>query len=421
MKIGLQTWGSNGDIRPFIALASGLKNKGHEVILIVSSLDNRSYLETCRTLGIDYLQIPEIIDFDMQDFAKRTFKMNTLQWLIELLNQSLFPYESEIYQASKQLAQICDVLIGHHFLYPLKIAALKSNKPYITVTFCHAAIPHKTHAPFRFPNLGFLNGLQWRILNELFDWILKKPLSRIWFQENLPPFKHVFETMLTSDCLNLVAVDEFLCQARDGWSPVNQLCGFLNLPDYAEDWQPSEALQQFLLAGEKPVYMTFGSIQQAVPEWSMDLFIEAARLVGCRAIIQTSSEKYPAETQLENCFFIGRHPHQPLFKQCAAVVHHGGAGTTHASTLSGCASVVIPFMDEQLFWACQLEKAGVAPKPLPARKANAQALAERIKTVLQTPSMTEKAQLAKQAISPTQGVLNAVAMIENLLVMKSNA
>ncbi|CAG1022524.1 vancomycin aglycone glucosyltransferase [Patescibacteria group bacterium] len=415
MKIALQTWGSNGDIRPFMALASGLKQAGHEVTLVVSSLDNRSYLETCKTLCIEYLQIPQHIDFDMQDFAQRTFRMNTLQWLIELLNISLFPYEDEIYQASKTLAETHDILIGHHFLYPLKIAALKYNKPYITVTFCHAAIPTKTTAPFRFPNLGkFLNRFQWRILNELFDWVLKKRLSRLWFQENLPPFKHVFETMLTSDSLNLVAVDEFLCANRDEWQPVNQLCGFLNLPESAEDWQPSPALQAFLQAGDKPVYMTFGSIQQAVPDWSMELFIEAARLSGCRAIIQTSSVKYPVETQQGDCFFIGRHPHQPLFKQCAAVVHHGGAGTTHASTLSGCPSIVIPFMDEQLFWACQLEKAGVAPKPLPARKATAEALAERIKTVLNTPSMTEKAQHAKHCISPTQGVLNAVAMIENV-------
>lgn len=101
--------------------------------------------------------------------------------------------------------------------------------------------------------------------------------------------------------------------------------------------------------------MTFGSLQQAIPDWSMALFLEAVKLAGCRAIIQTSSDQYPADSEMKDIYFIGRHPHQPLFSRCSAVVHHGGAGTTHAATRSGCPSVVIPFMDEQLFWAHQLQ------------------------------------------------------------------
>jgi UDP:flavonoid glycosyltransferase YjiC (YdhE family) len=417
MKIGIQTWGSNGDIRPFIALAAGLTNAGHRVTLVVSSIDNRNYQETCETLGIHYQQIPAHIDFDMQNFAQRSFRMNTLQWLIALLEVSFFPYEQEIYQASTQLAAEYDLVIGHHFLYPLKIAANKHNKPHISVTFCHAAIPTTRHPPFRFPNLGrIINPWQWRLLDRAFDWVLKKRLSRLWFAEGMPPFNHVFDSLLSSDLLNLVAVDAFLCPVNNQWQAVNQLCGVLCLPENAEQWQPSSALQTFLAAGEKPVYMTFGSIQQAVPEWSMELFINAARLANCRAIIQTSSSTYPANTQQDNVFFIGRHPHQPLFQHCAAVVHHGGAGTSHAATLSGCPSIVTPFMDEQLFWGCELQRAGLAPAPLPAKRATAKKLAERIKTVIHSTDMEKRAQQAKQTISPTQGVLNAVALIEQLVL-----
>jgi sterol 3beta-glucosyltransferase len=413
MNIGIQTWGSNGDIRPFIALADGLKTAGHRVTLVVTSIDNRNYAETCQTVGIAYQQIPARVDFDMQAFAQRTFKMNTLQWLIALLEACFFPYEQEIYQAAQNLVAEHDLVIGHHFLYPLKISALKQHKPHISVTFCHAAIPTSIHPPFRFPDLGrVINAWQWRLLNGLFDWVLKKRLSRLWFAEAMPPFKHVFDSLLNSDLLNLVAVDPFLCPVKEEWQAVNQLCGFLNLPEHAEHWQPSSALQAFLQAGEKPVYMTFGSVQQAVPEWSMTLFIEAARLAGCRAIIQTSSNNYPADTQQDSVFFIGRHPHQPLFQHCAAVVHHGGAGTSHATTLSGCPSIVVPFMDEQLFWGCQLQQMGLAPSPLPVKNATAEKLAQRIKIVLASADMAHRAQQAKQSISPMQGVLNAVRLIE---------
>lgn len=416
MNIGIQTWGSNGDIRPFIALAEGLKNAGHTVTLVVSSIDNRNYAETCEGLGVNYLQVPQWVDFDMQSFAQRSFKMKTLQWLIALLEASFFPYEQEIYQISLQLAATHDLVIGHHFLYPLKIAAIKHHKPHVSVTFCHAAIPTTNHPPFRFPNLGrVINRWQWRLLDEMFNWTLKKRLSRLWSAEKLPAFKYVFDGLLSSNLLNLVAVDPFLCPIQNEWQPVNQLCGFLNLPDYAEQWQASESLQHFLHTGAKPIYMTFGSVQQAVPEWSMDLFIEAVRLVGCRAIIQTSSKRYSSETQQDDIFFIGRHPHQPLFQHCAAVVHHGGAGTTHAATLSGCPSIVVPFMDEQLFWGYQLQRARLATTPLPAKRATAQQLAKRIQIVLSSADMAKQALYAKQTLQPTQGVANAVALIENAI------
>jgi UDP:flavonoid glycosyltransferase YjiC (YdhE family) len=416
MNIGIQTWGSNGDIRPFIALADGLKNAGHELTLVVSSIDNRNYQQTCESLGIRYRHIPAQIDFDMQAFAQRSFRMNTLQWLIALLETCFFPYEQEIYQAASQLVAENELIIGHHFLYPLKLAAKKQQKPHISVTFCHAAIPTDKQPPFRFPNLGsVVNRWQWRLLDALFDWVLKKRLSRLWFAEGMPPFKHVFDSLLSSDLLNLVAVDGFLCPQQHEWQSVNQLCGFLNLPEYAEHWQISPALQDFLDAGDKPVYMTFGSVQQAVPEWSMELFIEAARLARCRAIIQTSSNKYPADSQQENIYFIGRHPHQALFQHCAAVVHHGGAGTTHAATLSGCPSIVVPFMDEQLFWGYQLQRTRLAPAPLPAKHATARKLADRLEAVLYSEyadEMADFAQYAKQRVLATQGVLNAVALIE---------
>ncbi|MFI3138221.1 MAG: glycosyltransferase [Methylococcaceae bacterium] len=419
LKIGLQTWGSNGDVRPMIALADGLQKAGHSVTLFVSSIDNRDYSETCQTLNIAYQQIPAKIDFDMQAFAQRTFQINTLQWLIELLDNCFFPYEQEIYQAAQKLVAEHDVVIGHHFLYPLKLAAKKQQKPHISVTYCHGAIPTRQHPPFKFPDLGrFLNGWQWTILDLSFDWALKKRLSRLWLAEGMPAVKHVFAGLITSDLLNLVAVDPFLAPYKQEWQPLHQISGFLNLSTEAEPWQASPALQAFLANGDKPVYMTFGSLQQAVPEWSMDLFINAVRIAGCRAIIQTSSLNYPADTQQDQVFFIGRHPHQPVFRQCAAVVHHGGAGTSHSATLSGCPSIVVPFMDEQFFWGCQLNIAGLAPAPLYAKNATPETLAERLLTVLSSADMTKNAQQAALTVSPTQGVVNAVALIEAAVGIK---
>lgn len=413
MKIGIQTWGSNGDIRPMIALANGLQQAGHTVTLVASSIDNHSYKDQCALYNIAYRQIPETIAFDMEDFAQRTFRMNSAQWLLALLDAVFFPYEDILYQASQQLAAENDLVIGHHFLYPLKIAAMKQNKPFYSVTFCHGIIPCRSEPPLGFPQLGqLLNPLQWKAMDIAFNFILKKKLTTLWLAEGLPSLKSVMFELLSSESLNLVAVDPALCQAHQEWPSRHQACGFLNLPSNIETWPIPDDLQKFLDAGPAPVYLTFGSLQQAVPEWSMGLFIEACRLAGCRAVIQTSSKHFPENTQQGDIYFIGKHPHQQLFPQCAAIVHHGGAGTTHSASLCGRPSIVIPFMDEQLFWARSLQKLGIAPKPLPAKHATAALLASRITTVLTNHNFIANAELIGGKISRTQGVENAIRLIE---------
>lgn len=413
MKIGIQTWGSNGDIRPMLALADGLQKAGHLVTLVVSSIDNRSYRDISEQIGIAYRQVPEHIDFDMQDFAQRSFRMQSLQWIRALLDEAFFPCETAVYQAARQLAADNDYVIGHHFLYPLKLAALERKKPFVSVTLCHAAITNPAIPPFRFPDLGCrVNAWSWKLLDMLFNWALKEPLSRLWLDAGKVPPDYVLSELLTSQQLNLVAVDPLFCRSFEYWQAHHQACGFLDLAEDAQQWEIPAKLAEFLDSGTAPVYMTFGSLQQAVPEWSMDLFLEATALAGCRAIIQTSSERYPAGSQIDQVYFVGRHPHQPLFKQCAAVVHHGGAGTTHAASKSGCPSVVVPFMDEQLFWAKQLQALGLAGSPLPAKKVTAASLAKAIRTVLDSKVMQNNAKLAGQTMLSNDGVARAIQLLE---------
>ncbi|WP_333876922.1 glycosyltransferase [Methylobacter sp.] len=413
MKIGIQTWGSNGDIRPMLALADGLQKAGHSVTLVVSSIDNRSYREICEQLEINYRQVPEHIDFDMQGFAQRSFRMNPLQWLWALLDEAFFPYEQTVYQAAQHLVTDNDYVIGHHFLYPLKLAALQQQKPFFSVTLCHAAIPDPAIPPFSFPDLGrHINALSWKLLDAVFNWALKKPMTRLWLEAGQTPPAHVLTELLTSQQLNLIAVDPWFCPRFEHWQSNHQVCGFLNLTEDTRHWTMPLKLSEFLDHGDAPVYMTFGSLQQAVPDWSMELFLEAVTLAGCRAIIQTSSEHYPADSQSDPVYFIGKHPHQPLFKHCAAIVHHGGAGTTHAATLSGCPSVVVPFMDEQLFWARQLQSQGLAGKPLPAKKITAVGLAKGIRAVLDSKTIQNSARQASLAMQSNNGIARAVELLE---------
>ncbi len=413
MKIGLQTWGSNGDIRPMIALADGLQQAGHEVTLVIASIDNCLYDQQCAQYQIPCRHVPAQIAFDLPAFAKRTFRMNTAQWLVELLKASFFPFEDEIYQASRQLASENDLVIGHHFLYPLKLAAFRADKPFYSVTYCPAGIRAANQPPFRCPDLGKrLNSWQWQCMETVFNLILKKRMSRLLNKEGFPAFKNVLSEILTSDSLNLVAVDPVFCPHRHEWIQQHHACGFLELAVNLQDFPLSPQLQDFLDVGPAPVYMTFGSLQQAVPEWSMKLFIKAADIAGCRAIIQSSSDQYPANTQQGNMFFVDKHPHQTVFKHCAAIVHHGGAGTSHTATLCGRPSIIIPFMDEQLFWGVTLHQLNVAAKPIQAKNVSAKRLASAIRKTLDNKTCQHQAEVAGKKIGSRQGVKTAVDLIE---------
>jgi sterol 3beta-glucosyltransferase len=411
MNIAIQTWGSNGDIRPLIALAHGLQQAGHRVTLAVTSIDNQSYQSICEQLKIRYLQIPRQVEFNLEAFAEQTAHMYSWQWLKALLEQAYFPLEPTLFETAQQLAATHDCLIGHHFLYPLKLAALQQNKPFFSVTYCHAAIPNPLRPPLGLPNLGIsINHLSWRLLDLAFNVLLRKPLTRLWQAQGLVAPRYMLSELLTSQQLNLVAVDAVFCSPQQ-WQAHHRCCGFLNLQEDQRDWLWPASLTEFLAQGEAPVYMTFGSLQQAAPEWSMDLFLRAAELSGCRAIIQISSPRFQANTRQDNLYFIGKHPHQPVFAHCAAVVHHGGAGTSHAATRAGCPSVAVPFMDEQLFWAKQLQKHGIAGKPLASKTVTAESLALAIRSLSNNHLYRQRAQQLAMEMRKNNGVSQAVELI----------
>jgi sterol 3beta-glucosyltransferase len=421
MKIGIQTWGSNGDVRPMLALANGLQKAGHQVTLVVTSVDNQSYQPICEQMQIGYRQVPERIVFDMEDFAERSFRMNPLQWLRGLLDEAFFPVEALIYQAAQTLVSENDCVIGHHFLYPLKLAARLQHKPFYSVTLCHAAVPTPALPPFGFPDLGkHLNPISWKLLDAIFDWALKPSLTRLWREAGFTPPSHMLSELLTSQQLNLVAVDPVFCRGSQDWPAFHQACGFLNLTEDTQRWLWPEPLSAFLEAGPAPVYMTFGSLQQSVPEWSMELFLQAVEIAGCRAIIQTSSARYPAGSRQGDVYFIGKHPHQPVFARCVAVVHHGGAGTTQAATRAGCPSVAVPFMEEQLFWATQLQRLGLAGRPLPAKRVTAKALAQAIANILSAPRYGNRAQHISENMQAHDGVARAIELLTDQFLRNQN-
>jgi UDP:flavonoid glycosyltransferase YjiC (YdhE family) len=100
-----------------------------------------------------------------------------------------------------------------------------------------------------------------------------------------------------------------------------------------------------LLLGTPPIYVGFGSIVVDEPEKLINTVLEAVKASGARAVISKGwSNMNGAED--EDIFYIGDCPHEWLFQHVAAVVHHGGAGTTACGLVNGKPTAIVPFFGE---------------------------------------------------------------------------
>lgn len=145
-----------------------------------------------------------------------------------------------------------------------------------------------------------------------------------------------------------------------------------------DDWTPPVELEAFLAGGDPPVYIGFGSMTSDDRRSLTHHVVEASREAGVRAILHQGWAGLGGAQLPNTVHLVGSVPHSWLFPRMAAVVHHGGAGTTAAAFRAGRPQVVVPFHGDQPFWAVVAHRAGVGPKPLPRRSVTATSLAQAI-------------------------------------------
>eukprot|EP01038_Epipyxis_sp_PR26KG_P008948 gene8948-12065_t len=133
---------------------------------------------------------------------------------------------------------------------------------------------------------------------------------------------------------------------------------------------PPEPLAKVLAAGDRPLYIGFGSMVIEDPTRLKNCIIEAASKIGCRVLLQSGWTKYADDYEMisPEVMVIGAMPHDYLFYQVSGVVHHGGAGTTSAGLRAGNPTFICPFFGDQNFWAEMVFRAGAGPKGCPISK-----------------------------------------------------
>jgi UDP:flavonoid glycosyltransferase YjiC (YdhE family) len=152
---------------------------------------------------------------------------------------------------------------------------------------------------------------------------------------------------------------------------------------------------------------------------SAKLFVEAVNELEIRAIIQGWEAGIKELTLTANIYAAGPLPHSWLLPHCAGLVHHGGYGTTAAGLRAGIPALIIPHIADQFYWGQTIHELGIGPQPIPRTKLNREKLINSLNELIQNEELHTSASAFGMQIRSENGVENAVRLIEETFVGKS--
>jgi UDP:flavonoid glycosyltransferase YjiC (YdhE family) len=416
VRVGIQGWGSEGDVRPLIALAARLRREGHTPSVVLTPIDARDYRGECRSLDVPLRVVPEEIGFSLEALTEGARSSDPSKLSRAVLDLGFTPHVEAMYAAALDLCGQSDVVIGGASSWYVKAAALKVGIPFVGVDYYPGIVPSKRTPPLGLSSWGQLDGVRWALLQLALDLAFKKAPAAFFAGKGLPVPRHAIPDVIFSETLNLHAASPTICPPAPDWSEIHQVCGEFFLPDPLEQWTPSPSLQAFLAAGAPPLLVSLGSMEHMAPQRARNLLIESVRTARVRAILQTKRES--TEGRDGDLYFLPWAPHRRLLALCSVVVHHGGAGTTHAVLRAGRPSVVLPFIFEQKLWAGRLEQLGAAPALVSFWNATPGKVANRIREALESEAMHARASELAGAMAAENGTGRAVSLLEELMKVR---
>ncbi|KAF9886851.1 hypothetical protein FE257_010974 [Aspergillus nanangensis] len=417
LNIVIQIVGSRGDVQPFIALGNALQRHGHRVRIathdVFADFVRDSYLEFF-PIGGDPAQL--------------------MAYMVK--NPGLIPQirtlrEGEIKKKQLMVAEMLDgcwrscIDDDPVSQEPFVADAIIANPPSFAHIHCAQALGIPVHLMFTMPwsstrafphplanlhstsmnartanwvSYGVVEWLTWQGLGDVINrWRATIDLAPVPGTEG-PCLAEALEVPFTY-CWSPALVPK-----PWDWPAHIDVCGFFFSDP--SPYTPSPDLAEFLQAGPPPVYIGFGSIVLDNPQKLIDTVLAAVARAGVRAIVSKGWSELAGPVDA-NVFYIGDCPHSWLFQHVAAVVHHGGAGTTACGLLNARPTTIVPFFGDQPFWGNMVAQAGAGPDPIPHAFLDPQNLAAAIQFCL-TPGAIAAAEEIARRMQTESGVEEAV-------------
>lgn len=416
MKALLLTLGTRGDVQPFVALGRELLDRGHDVTIATSrafeSLVTR-HGSDYRPIGIDFTELAQTRLG--RDVMGRPSPRNMLRVMREVRSKIRSALDDQ-WDAARDvrpdvIVYHAKALAGRHLSEKLSVpAVLNMLIPGYTPTTAFASIVSPWHS---LP--AWLNRMSYYPL-PLVTASFASVVNR-WRREalGLPSAGRFISDLKTADgrpMPTMCAFSPTVVPRPDDWPETTVVTGFLFL-DEEDAWEPDERLLSFLEAGDSPVYIGFGSAVANEPERLADAAVGALRECGMRGVIASGLGGMKPAMSSDEVFVLRDVPHGWLFPRVAAVVHHGGAGTTAQGLRHGRPTIICPFAGDQRFWGDRVARLGAGPAPIPQKKLDSAVLAAAIRQTAELSIRQRSAEVAA-AIQAEQGRARGADFIESV-------
>lgn len=416
MRVLLFGFGSRGDVQPFIALGMGLKAAGYDVA-VAAGTNFQSLVESA---GLGYEPIRVDIERFMQEDIGKDWLSNSSQNPRTELNNMRRMTEAIAEEVAEDLLA-CSARADVFISGLLTVEALHTL----------AEVQHKIHiqgllAPFA-PTAAGSAGLQAlmprrsSIINRWFGYAieamlfsaLRKPSDILRERLGLPPVTRRSFIHAWNQSPTLVGVSPQIMPPPRDWPAHIHTTGYWFMPP--TPYEPPPALAAFLAAGAPPVYIGFGSMSNRDPQGTMAVILEALKTSGQRGVILSGWAELHAADLPDHVYLLDGAPHDWLFPRMAAVVHHGGAGTTAAALRAGVPSSVVAHIGDQWFWGRRLHETGVGAAPMRRHDLSAPHLTETLHTLTTDAGIRARAAQMGERIRAEDGVGKAVAAFKQII------
>lgn len=395
-KILLTTFGSYGDLHPYLAMARALVRHGHRVVLASHS----HYREFVERVGAEFVAVKPGFE-DLGPEEEWAPKVNDARGGTEfIIRHTLMPYLEESYETFHAAAEGCDLIISHILTMAAPLVAEKRGIPWLScalqpVMFLSAydppALPPMPWLPrLKFLGPCFFRPLFWLASASLSRWLT--PVHALRKRLGLPASSANPLTQGFSPHGTLALFPhEFAAPQRD-WPPSVWQVGF-PLFDQETTHEASPAVRDFLTIAPAPVVFTLGSavVRMATPFYH--IAYDAVRQLGLRAIFLVGKEPRDLPVGLMNdseALVSGYEPFSALFPHAQAIVHQCGIGTTAQALAAGRPQVLVPFAHDQFDNARRVEQLGLGLS-LPSSSLNVSRLRAALQRVTEQTSFRAKA------------------------------
>ena len=417
-RIVLSTFGSLGDLYPYLAIARGLKERGHLPIIATSA----AHGQTVEGFGLEFHAVRPDIPDPSEDPDTMRRVMDRRRGTEVVIQEWVLPALRSSFDDLMSAAQGADLLVSHLLTFATPMVAELHGIPWVS-TALQPGVYFSAYDPPLFPqtipfaNMPFLGPWFWRRYRRLVHRITRPwfaPLFALRAELGLPPSN--FDPLLDnhSPSLDLALFSSTIAQRQSDWPESTVVTGFpfLTPPDAPE--LPPE-LEAFLKNGSAPIVFTLGSSAVMTPGVFYETSAEAAARLGRRAVLLVGKDAgvKPQPTS-DDVLVVDYVPHAAIFPRAAAIVHQGGIGTTAEAMRSGRPMVVVPFAHDQPDNARRVERLGIS-RTIPRHRYTVKRAVSDLRIVLEDPIYAECAAAIGRRIRTEDGVGTACTALEQVL------